>query len=141
MTFPLSTACLADLVDGRLTDPGYGLEIVTGGCIDSRNVVAHDCFFALPGERTHGVLFAEQAIARGAACVVTDCIRSAVLPSPTDIVRPSLAALDSQRRTGASSAWRMLRSPCSLWDAGTVSSLMPLLSVLPEVLERRRRVK
>jgi UDP-N-acetylmuramoyl-tripeptide--D-alanyl-D-alanine ligase len=100
MTFPLSTACLADLVDGRLTDPGYGLEIVTGGCIDSRNVVAHDCFFALPGERTHGVLFAEQAIARGAACVVTDCIRSAVLPSPTDIVRPSLAALDSAETDG-----------------------------------------
>lgn len=100
MTFPLSTACLADLVDGRLTDAGYGLEVVTGGCIDSRHVVPHDCFFALPGERTHGVLYAEQAIARGAACVVTDCIRSTVCSSQTNLLRPSLAALDSAEMDG-----------------------------------------
>ena len=100
MTFPLTVSQLADIVDGVLTDPGCGQLRVTGGCIDSRTVASGDCFFALGGNRTHGVLFADEAIAQGAACVVTDFAASGATPSIVMSGRPSLAALDSAERDG-----------------------------------------
>ncbi len=100
MTFPLTVSQLADIVNGVLTDPGYGPQQVTGGCIDSRAIASDDCFFALSGNRTHGVLFADQAIARGAACVVTDFAASGAMPSNVRLGMPSLAALDSAETDG-----------------------------------------
>ncbi len=100
MTFPLSISLLSEIVDGRLTDIKYGPERVSGGCIDSRTAAPQDCFFALAGDRTHGVLFADQAIARGAACVVTDS--AGLGPEPLNSISavPSLAALDSSETDG-----------------------------------------
>lgn len=45
---------------------------VSGLCIDSRAVRVGDLYAALPGEQTHGAKFAEQAIAAGAAAILTD---------------------------------------------------------------------
>ncbi|MEJ7594917.1 MAG: Mur ligase family protein, partial [Planctomycetaceae bacterium] len=100
MTFPLTVTHLADIVNGVLTDSVYGPQPVTGGCIDSRKIASGDCFFALRGNRTHGVLFADQAIARGAACVVTDFTASGAIPSNVRFGIPSLAALDSAETDG-----------------------------------------
>jgi len=100
MTFPLTVSELAEITHGVLTDSRYGQQRVAGASIDSRTITSGDCFFALRGNRTHGVLFADQAVARGAVCVVTD---SAALPARTANIAtfvPSLAALDSAETDG-----------------------------------------
>ncbi|HEY8594009.1 MAG TPA: UDP-N-acetylmuramoyl-L-alanyl-D-glutamate--2,6-diaminopimelate ligase [Devosiaceae bacterium] len=45
---------------------------VTGVCADSRAVRRGDAFFALPGVHVHGNRFVDDAVARGAAMLVTD---------------------------------------------------------------------
>lgn len=46
--------------------------VVTGVSLDSRSVQPHDLYAALPGLRTHGAVFVEQALAAGATAVLTD---------------------------------------------------------------------
>ncbi|KAF0095712.1 MAG: UDP-N-acetylmuramoyl-L-alanyl-D-glutamate--2 6-diaminopimelate ligase [Puniceicoccaceae bacterium 5H] len=41
-------------------------------CIDSRRVAPGAVFFALPGRRTHGLKYIEEAMDRGATAIVTD---------------------------------------------------------------------
>lgn len=100
MTFPLTVFQLAHITQGVLADARYGQQRITGGSIDSRTIAADNCFFALGGNRTHGVLFADEAIARGAACVVTDSAASSVNLRKTTFAMPSLAALDSAETDG-----------------------------------------
>ena len=100
MTFPLTVLQLAEITHGVLTDSRYGQQRVAGGCIDSRTITTGDCFFALSGNRTHGILFADQAIARGAVCVVTDSAASPSNTTNTAPAMPSLAALDSAETDG-----------------------------------------
>jgi UDP-N-acetylmuramoyl-L-alanyl-D-glutamate--2,6-diaminopimelate ligase len=61
---------LADLLRGSYTKASR-LE-VTGVNADSRTIEAGEAFFALPGTKAHGEVFAPQAAARGAAVMVTD---------------------------------------------------------------------
>ena len=63
---------LASLITGTPVDACIGQDRITGGAIDSRTVGPGEIFFAMPGSRNHGVLFADDAIARGASCVVSD---------------------------------------------------------------------
>jgi UDP-N-acetylmuramoyl-tripeptide--D-alanyl-D-alanine ligase len=100
MTFPLTVSQLAEITNGVLMDSGNGQHCVTGGCMDSRVVAPGDCFFAIAGEKTHGVLFADQAIARGAACVVTDSAAFSAHSAKAGPAMPSLAALDSAETDG-----------------------------------------
>lgn len=46
---------------------------ITGLTLDSRSVKPGDAFVAVSGGQTHGMLHAEQAVARGAAIVIHDC--------------------------------------------------------------------
>ena len=46
--------------------------VVTGAKYDSRRVTPGDVFFALPGKNTHGIHFADEALAKGATFIVTD---------------------------------------------------------------------
>ena len=76
MTMPVWT--MADLFDGLLSDDAVaasrvdedqsGLEI-HGLSLDSRLVQAGDLYLAVSGASTHGLCFAEDAIARGAVAV------------------------------------------------------------------------
>jgi UDP-N-acetylmuramoyl-tripeptide--D-alanyl-D-alanine ligase len=100
MTFPLSISQLAAIVDGRFSNSDCGHKKVSGGCIDSRSVSTDDCFFALRGDRTHGVLFADQAIANGAACVVTDSAELNCTSGNTRPDVPALVAVDSAETDG-----------------------------------------
>ena len=100
MTFPLTVLQLAEITHGVLTDSRHANQRVAGGSIDSRMITADDCFFAVNGNRTHGVLFADQAIARGAACVVTDSAGSPANTTKIAPAMPSLAALDSAETDG-----------------------------------------
>ncbi|HZP61588.1 MAG TPA: Mur ligase domain-containing protein, partial [Opitutaceae bacterium] len=45
---------------------------ISGLVIDSRRVVPGSVFFALPGHRTDGASFIDEAIARGAVAIVTE---------------------------------------------------------------------
>ena len=109
MTYPLSITGLADIVNGVLADPSYGQDRVTGGGIDSRVISNGECFFALGGKTTHGVLFADQAIARGAVCVVTDFKTSRARQSHSTSLMPSLSAIDTAETEG-----RLIRVPDSI---------------------------
>ncbi len=55
---------------------GSPASIVSGASIDSRAITARSssgpAFFAVAGEKTHGINFAADALRNGAACVVTD---------------------------------------------------------------------
>ncbi len=53
---------------------------VTGLAVDNRKVRPGDLFAALPGTTTHGARFAGDALARGAAAVLTDRAGAAMLP-------------------------------------------------------------
>lgn len=56
-----------------------GLPEASGISFHSGRVKAGDAFFALPGEQQHGIIYAEDALARGAAFIVSD------LPHPQGI--------------------------------------------------------
>ena len=62
---------LADHVCAESRAPIPGLR-VTGVTLSSRDVVAGDLFAALPGSAAHGARFAADAVAAGAAAVLTD---------------------------------------------------------------------
>lgn len=67
----------ADLVCVHGSAGGF----VTGVELDSRQVRPGDLFAALPGHVLHGAVFAEQAVDRGAAAILTDSEGLSLLPA------------------------------------------------------------
>ncbi|MEX1335261.1 MAG: UDP-N-acetylmuramoyl-tripeptide--D-alanyl-D-alanine ligase [Candidatus Limnocylindrales bacterium] len=61
-------ASLAEAAGGELVRAGSAP--ISGGAVDSRRVVGGVAFFALPGERTDGHRFLEDAVESGAAALV-----------------------------------------------------------------------
>jgi len=61
----------SEVMDAVMRGPIPGNLRVNRVCIDSREATNGSLFFALPGTRTHGIEFADQAAAQG-AIVVTD---------------------------------------------------------------------
>jgi UDP-N-acetylmuramoyl-L-alanyl-D-glutamate--2,6-diaminopimelate ligase len=68
---PLHLADLADLVGVPVTGPAARTEIC-GVTLASAEVRAGDLYAALPGARTHGIQYVDDAAARGAVAVLTD---------------------------------------------------------------------
>lgn len=66
----LSVKFLLNLTGGRL--PEMALADATGVSFHTDRVQAGDAFFALPGAAMHGIKFANEALKRGAAFVVSD---------------------------------------------------------------------
>ncbi|NUW31239.1 UDP-N-acetylmuramoyl-L-alanyl-D-glutamate--2,6-diaminopimelate ligase [Nonomuraea sp. SMC257] len=62
-------ATMLDAESGSARSPHAAL---TGVTLDSREVQRGDLYVALPGSTAHGAAFAAQALARGAAAVLTD---------------------------------------------------------------------
>lgn len=54
---------------------------ITGITLDSRQIRPGDLYVAVPGVRAHGARFASQAVASGAAAVLTDAAGAADLPA------------------------------------------------------------
>lgn len=84
--------------------PGGAFEgvAVAGITHDSRAVEPGDLYAALPGTRTHGARFAEQAAANGAVAVLTDVDgydQSAATGLPVLVVK------DPRKRLGDAAAW------------------------------------
>ena len=88
----LTLAEIAKIVGGRLAAGADGDAAVDGPVhTDSRLVVPGAIFFALPGAVTDGALFAEAAVAGGAALVIAE--RELALGSPIVVVQDGVAAL------------------------------------------------
>lgn len=96
----LSIRDLVASTGGRLLRAGEGAP--TGCAVDSRRVAAGDVFFALPGARTDGHAFLDDAFRRGAVAAVV--LASKPLPASARnviVVGDVLAALHAAAR-----AWR-----------------------------------
>jgi UDP-N-acetylmuramoyl-tripeptide--D-alanyl-D-alanine ligase len=88
----LTLAEIATIVGGRLL-AGVPDETTVDGSVqtDSRLVEPGALFFALPGEVTDGFLFAEAAVAAGAALVISE--RELAVAAPVIVVQNGVAAL------------------------------------------------
>ncbi|GIU73442.1 MAG: UDP-N-acetylmuramoyl-L-alanyl-D-glutamate--2,6-diaminopimelate ligase [Bryobacteraceae bacterium] len=75
-------ALLEDVPLRRPAAPGSEALEIAGLDYDSRRIQPGWLFFAFPGSRTSGALFAEDAVRRGAAAVVSE------LPAPADFPVP-----------------------------------------------------
>lgn len=73
---------------------------VTGICLNSATVESGDLFLALPGERTHGIRFADDAAARGAVAVLTDRAGAAMFSA-----LPVIVVEDPRQELGDFSSW------------------------------------
>jgi UDP-N-acetylmuramoyl-L-alanyl-D-glutamate--2,6-diaminopimelate ligase len=83
-----------------LPDPGTGV-VVTGITHDSRAVRPGDLYAAVPGARVHGARFAAQALAAGAAAILTDAAGLEMI----DAEVPILAVDDVRAVLGRAAAW------------------------------------
>jgi UDP-N-acetylmuramoyl-L-alanyl-D-glutamate--2,6-diaminopimelate ligase len=70
---PRPLSGLAELLGvGRTQGSGSGIGILSGVTLDSRAVQPGDLYAALPGARTHGAAYSDQAVAAGAVAILTD---------------------------------------------------------------------
>ena len=69
----LGTYKLKDLVErGTLNSPGDAQTQVSGLVTDSRRVTPNSAFFALPGLRTNGNEYLQEALDRGAKVIISE---------------------------------------------------------------------
>jgi len=80
------TKSLRQLLDGLcdVQAPDVAISDIT---LDSRAATPGSLFLALPGARSHGLAFAEQAVANGATLVAYDPAPNVVLPSSIDAAK------------------------------------------------------
>ncbi|MGH3211377.1 MAG: UDP-N-acetylmuramoyl-L-alanyl-D-glutamate--2,6-diaminopimelate ligase [Trebonia sp.] len=70
---PRPLSGLAELLGvGRTEEIQNGFGILSGVTLDSRAVRPGDLYAALPGTRTHGAAYSDQAVASGAVAILTD---------------------------------------------------------------------
>ena len=97
---------LADLMErlGGGVLEGDASVAVKGISHDSCKIARGDLFAALPGQRTHGVEFLDQALARGAVAVLSSCGR------PRGVTVPWIRS-SRPRRLMALAAWALAADP------------------------------
>jgi UDP-N-acetylmuramoyl-L-alanyl-D-glutamate--2,6-diaminopimelate ligase len=71
-TRPLPLAALADLVGAPVPAADGPGPLISGVTLASGEVAPGDLYAALPGARTHGIQYLDEAVARGAVAVLTD---------------------------------------------------------------------
>ncbi|WP_199433344.1 UDP-N-acetylmuramoyl-L-alanyl-D-glutamate--2,6-diaminopimelate ligase [Qaidamihabitans albus] len=102
---PVPLTTVVARADARLiADPGAPEVAVTGATLRAHQVLPGDLFAALPGARTHGADFAAEAIAAGAAAVLTDeagAERRALVEADV----PVLVHADPRGVLGSVAAW------------------------------------
>jgi UDP-N-acetylmuramoyl-L-alanyl-D-glutamate--2,6-diaminopimelate ligase len=75
----------------------HAKTIISGITINAQKAKPGDLFIALAGGKTHGINFADQAIANGAVAVLTD--------APINLSVPSFVARNPRALVGQISAW------------------------------------
>ncbi|SDC29797.1 UDP-N-acetylmuramoyl-L-alanyl-D-glutamate--2,6-diaminopimelate ligase [Actinokineospora iranica] len=112
-TKPVPLATLVARADARSIAAGGGDVprdasvsdvAVTGVTLRAQHVLPGDLFAALPGARAHGADFARQAVAAGAAAVLTD-EAGAARPAVRDAGLPVLVHPDPRAVLGSVAAW------------------------------------
>ncbi|MFC6087198.1 UDP-N-acetylmuramoyl-L-alanyl-D-glutamate--2,6-diaminopimelate ligase [Sphaerisporangium aureirubrum] len=98
---------------------GTPLGVVTGITIDSRQVRRGDLYVALPGSSVHGASFAPQAVAAGAAAILTDEAGRATA-SATGV--PVLVVPDPRAVLGKVAAWVYARPAEGLLTLGVTGT-------------------
>ncbi|PFG50547.1 UDP-N-acetylmuramoylalanyl-D-glutamate--2,6-diaminopimelate ligase [Amycolatopsis sulphurea] len=103
---PIGLATLLARAGARLiADRPEAAELtVTGSTLRAQHVLPGDLFAALPGARAHGADFSDQAIAAGAAAVLTDPA-GAERPVLRDAGVPILVHPDPRDALGEIAAW------------------------------------
>lgn len=96
-------ADVAALVGAPVPEGAEGL-VVTGVVLDSRRARPGDLYAALPGARTHGARFAEQAAALGAAALLTDPEGARLAAEGGAAGLPAVVVDDPRSVLGAASA-------------------------------------
>lgn len=97
---PRTVASLAETFGGSVI--GDGSVTVSGVTSSSSSIEAGDLFVALPGAHTHGVRFAQDAVAAGAVAILTDAEGALQLHDASVPV----VVIESPRETlGVLSAW------------------------------------
>ncbi len=86
---------LVSIVAGSPVEGCIGHDRITGGAIDSRRVQPGEIFFAMQGTARHGMLFLDEAFARGASCVITDSIGCGLSGSEAAAATVGLPAPDN----------------------------------------------
>lgn len=87
----------ANVADAR----SAGAAEITGIALNTKAVVPGDLFVAAPGATTHGARFVGEALAAGAAAVLTDPAGAALLPDGV----PHVVVPDPRATLGRLSAW------------------------------------
>ncbi|CAN5859288.1 UDP-N-acetylmuramoyl-tripeptide--D-alanyl-D-alanine ligase [soil metagenome] len=114
---------LARAAGGRLLRAGQ--RAIRGGSVDSRIVRPGEAFFALPGERSDGHAFLEEAVAAGAAAVViTKALageRLDALWGPSRDVSVVVVPDAAEALRGVASAWRDRFDPTVVGITGSLA--------------------
>lgn len=93
---------LAELLGVPVPDGVRSDAVVSGVTLDSRTVRPGDLYAALPGARTHGAHFVAQALASGAAAVLTDPVGADIGEAALDV--PVLVVAEPRAALGAVAA-------------------------------------
>ena len=93
----------------------------SGVCSDSRSIVPGDLFFALPGEKSHGIAFLKAALERGAKAVITDS-QGADSASQISPSTPLLVIPEPRSICGEVASWFYGEPSHSLFVAGVTGT-------------------
>lgn len=104
------------MVSALCTGQIEGIEI-TGISQSSKDVIEGDLFIALPGEKFHGATFVNDAIAKGAAAVLTDNSGAAMITGV-----PVLIVDNPRRAAGIISAWFYSEPMRDLYSVGVTGT-------------------
>jgi UDP-N-acetylmuramoyl-tripeptide--D-alanyl-D-alanine ligase len=110
---------LASAVSGQLLRSTR--RPIRGGAVDSRRVEPGSCFFALPGERTDGHHFIEDAARRGAAALVVARPEAVQELAPDADVSVVLVADTGAALRDAARAWRNRFTPLVVGVTGSLA--------------------
>ena len=108
---------------------------VSGLVLDSRDVRPGDAFVAIAGFGAHGLLFTDQARARGAAAILFDPPAPATIPAPDDAIpvpglRARMGAMADEFHGHPSRAMTMVGVTGTSGKTSTVQLLAQALSLL-----------
>jgi UDP-N-acetylmuramoyl-L-alanyl-D-glutamate--2,6-diaminopimelate ligase len=109
--------------------------VVTGLVLDSRDVRPGDAFVAIAGFGAHGLLFTEQARARGAAAILFEPPAPATIPVPGDAIavprlRARMGAMADEFHAHPSREMTMVGVTGTSGKTSTVQLLAQALSLL-----------
>ena len=113
--FKRTVESISTIANATLT--GDAATVITGLTLSSKDAQEGDLFIALPGEKVHGADFASDAIARGAAAVLTDADGASRINGV-----PVIISSNPRRAAGVISAWFYSEPMRDLYTVGVTGT-------------------